>query len=80
VLDVSRIIKYRQIGIIHSPFKTPRGTPIQPITAYGVRGTVEVFPEFAAGLKDLEDFSHIILIYHFHLIKDYSLIVKPHIG
>lgn len=70
-------IKYHKIGIIHSPFKEPKGTPIQASAAKGIDGTVEVFQEYAEGLKDLQDFSHIILFYHFHLIKESSLIVEP---
>lgn len=71
-------IKYKPIGIIHSQFKEPRGTPIQPTVARGIKGTVEVFPEYAEGLKDIEGFSHIILIYHFHLAKKSSLRVRPY--
>ncbi len=71
-------IKYQPIGVIHSPFKEPKGTPIQPAGAKGINGTVEVFPEYAEGLKDIEGFSHIILIYHFHLSKGTSLRVKPY--
>lgn len=70
-------ITYKPIGVIHSPFKEPKGTPIQPEGAKGIDGTVEVFPEYAEGLKDVEGFSHIILIYHFHLSKDASLKAKP---
>jgi len=73
-----REIVYRPIGVIHTPFKEPRGTPIQPPAARGVRGVVEVFPEYARGLQGLEGFSHIILIYHFHLIHEPRLIVKPY--
>ena len=51
--------------------------PIQPAGARGVAGTVEVLPEYCDGLKDLEGFSHIFLIYHFHLSQGYSLRVKP---
>ncbi len=72
------LIKYKPIGIIHSPFKEPKGTPIQPAGAKGINGTVEVFPEYAEGLKDIEGFSHIILIYHFHLSKKSPLKVKPY--
>ena len=53
----------RPIGIIHSPFKTKDDCPIQPLYAEKARGTIEVRPEFAAGLKDIEGFSHIHLIY-----------------
>ena len=71
-------INYKPIGVIHSPFKEPTGTPIQPTAAKGIEGMVEVFPEYAEGLKDVEGFSHIILIYHFHLSKGFSLKVKPY--
>ena len=70
-------IKYKPIGVVHSPHKEPKGTPIQPPSAKGIDGTVEIFPEYAEGLKDLEGFSHIILIYHFHLSRKASLRVKP---
>jgi tRNA-Thr(GGU) m(6)t(6)A37 methyltransferase TsaA len=71
-------IKYKPIGVIHSPFKEPKGTPIQPAGAKGINGTVEIFPEYAEGLKDIEGFSHIILLYHFHLSKGATLIAKPY--
>jgi tRNA-Thr(GGU) m(6)t(6)A37 methyltransferase TsaA len=71
-------IKYKPIGIIHSPFKEPKGTPIQPAGAKDVNGIVEIFPEYAEGLKDIEGFSHIILLYHFHLSKGPALIAKPY--
>ena len=70
-------ITYKPIGVIHSPFKEPKGTPIQPAGAEGIAGTVEIFPEYVEGLKDIEGFSHIILIYHFHLSKKAPLRVKP---
>ncbi|RLF04319.1 MAG: tRNA (N6-threonylcarbamoyladenosine(37)-N6)-methyltransferase TrmO [Thermoprotei archaeon] len=77
MLKVREVI-YRPIGVIRTPFKSPIGVPIQPPAARGVRGIVEVFPEYVEGLKDLEGFSHIILIYHFHLVKKYSLRVVPY--
>ena len=70
-------VHYRPVGVIHSPFKEPRGTPIQPKAAEGVKGTVELFDEFKEGLADLDGFSHVILIYHFHLSEGYTLKVKP---
>jgi len=70
-------IRYRPIGIIHSPFKGVDGIPIQASGAVGVKGTVELFKEFSAGLKDIDGFSHIILVYHFHLSRGYTLEVKP---
>lgn len=70
-------VTYKPIGIIHSPFKKPKGTPIQPTSAKGIKGTIELFPEYTKGLQDIEGFSHIILLYHFHLVKTSSLIAKP---
>jgi tRNA-Thr(GGU) m(6)t(6)A37 methyltransferase TsaA len=58
--------------------KEPKGTPIQPAAAKGINGIVEIFPEYAEGLKDISGFSHIILIYHFHLSKASTLIAKPY--
>ncbi len=71
------VITYRPIGVIRSPFSSPPGTPIQPAAAEGVEGTVEVFPEYEEGLRDLEGFSHVILIYHFHLAGEPRLLVRP---
>ena len=70
-------IIFQPIGTISTPFKEPRGTPIQPRAARGAPGTVQVFPEYLEGLQDLEGFSHIFLIYHFHLSRDFTLKVKP---
>ena len=72
-------IRYRPIGVIHSPFKQTKGMPIQPPGARGVAGTIEVNPEYGDGLKDLDGFSHIFLLYHFHLSQGYSLTVKPYL-
>ncbi len=47
-------ICYDPIGVIHTPFKEVRGTPIQPTGGKDIKGTVEVFPDYAEGLEDLE--------------------------
>ena len=70
-------ITYKPIGKIKSPFKEPEGTPIQPPGAEGVEGKVELLPEYEDGLKDIEGFSHLILLYHCHLTGDFSLTNKP---
>ncbi len=74
---VPKEIQYSPIGIIRSPHKNIKGIPIQPTGAKGIKGTVEIKKKFADGLKDLDGFSYIILLYHFHLSKGYSLEVKP---
>ena len=55
----------------------PENMPIQPAGAAGVKGTIEVFKDFQAGLKDLDGFSHIILLYHFHRSHSFSLHLVP---
>lgn len=70
-------IIYEPIGIIHTPFKDIKDMPIQTKGGKGINGTIRIKPLFAEGLKDIEGFSHIILIYHFHRSTGYSLMVKP---
>jgi tRNA-Thr(GGU) m(6)t(6)A37 methyltransferase TsaA len=66
----------RPIGVIHSPFTEKDKTPIQASRSQAV-GQVEVYPEFADGLKDIEALSHIYLFYVFHESQGYKLQVKP---
>ncbi len=70
-------ICYMPIGIVRSPFKQIGGMPVQPEGARGISGTIEIDPAYVSGLKDLGGFSHLILLYHFHLSEGYSLVVKP---
>jgi len=70
-------IEYTPIGIIHSPHTNPEGMPIQPSSAKSVKGNVEIFEPFAPGLKDLDGFSHIILLYFFHRSEGYQLETVP---
>jgi len=70
-------IEYNSIGIVHSPFKDLNSIPNQPSQAKGTKGIVEVSRTFQKGLKDLDGFSHIILLCHFHKISEYKLNVFP---
>jgi tRNA-Thr(GGU) m(6)t(6)A37 methyltransferase TsaA len=69
-------IKFQPIGMIHTGYKEKANVPIQPAFSKS-KGTVEIFPDYAEGLKDLEGFSHIIIIYYFDKSKEYSLTVTP---
>jgi tRNA-Thr(GGU) m(6)t(6)A37 methyltransferase TsaA len=64
------------IGEIHTPFVDKRDTPIQPSRSTAA-GQVVVYPAYADGLRDLDGFSHIILLYVFHRSADYALRVTP---
>jgi tRNA-Thr(GGU) m(6)t(6)A37 methyltransferase TsaA len=75
--DPLRTVTLHPIGVIHSCHQRAEETPIQPVYAQGARGRAEVFPEYADGLRDLEGFSHLFLIYWFHKASAPQLIVKP---
>lgn len=68
---------FHPIGVIRSGHVDPDLTPIQPAYATGCRGRVEVLPQFAAGLRDIDGFSHILLVYCFHRAGAAELLVKP---
>lgn len=70
-------ISYQPIGIIRTPFTQLSDMPIQPSGACGVTGEIHLDSAYVEGLKDLEGFSHIYLIYHFHKSADYKLTVTP---
>lgn len=75
--NTNKNITIKPVGIIHTPYKEPKGMPIQGKFKRGVTGTAKLFPEYKAGLKDIEEFSHVILIYHFNRSKEEKLIGKP---
>ncbi len=65
------------IGLIRSGHAKPETTPIQPVYAADCLGRVELYPEYADGLADIEGFSHLYLIYHLHRAPAPRLRVKP---
>ena len=75
-MDADMELSLHPIGLIHSPFLDQGETPIQAAFSQA-EGTVEVYPEYVAGLQDIEGFSHIILLYWFHRSDGYRLVVKP---
>jgi tRNA-Thr(GGU) m(6)t(6)A37 methyltransferase TsaA len=64
------------IGVIRTPFAEGDQIPIQPAFSQAT-GRVEVYPEYAEGLQDIEGFSHIILLYALHRSSGYALRVTP---
>ena len=64
------------IGAIHTPYAALEKVPIQPCYSIGVV-EIELFKEYEEGLKDLEGFSHIVILYLFHKSEGHSLTVKP---
>jgi tRNA-Thr(GGU) m(6)t(6)A37 methyltransferase TsaA len=70
-------ITYRPIGVVRSEFEHPRGIPRQAVGAKGTRGRIEIDPEWAEGLRDLEGFSHVLVLFHLHLVREHHLTAHP---
>lgn len=71
------MVEFHPIGMIRTPFTERKDMPVQPKGAGDVKGIIELDPPFEEGLRDLDGFSHIILIYHLHLSDSYTLTVTP---
>jgi len=70
-------INFKPIGVVRSEHVSAQQTPIQSNYAKGCLGRAEIFPEFEEGLRDLDGFSHLYLIYQLHQAEPAKLIVKP---
>ncbi len=70
-------VAFKPIGVIHSEHALEEKTPIQSVFAEKSLGLAEIFPEYADGLVDIEDFSHLYVIYHLHKVNSARLLVKP---
>ena len=70
-------ICFKSIGIIHSPYTKVEGMPVQPVTSGSANAFIELDPQLVDGLKDLDGFSHIIVLYYFHRSHRYKLTVNP---
>lgn len=69
-------VTIKPVGVAHTPIHSKEDAPIQGAFCPDIMGTVEVYPEYAEGLKDIESFSHLILLYHFDRSGDVKL-VRP---
>jgi len=70
-------IMMKPIGVVRSPYEQVKDMPIQGKFRPGVRAYVELESQYAAGLKDLEGFSHAIIIYYFHKSTEEKVIARP---
>jgi len=71
------MITLHPIGIIYSPYKESKDIPIQGIFNGDVEAWVELNDEYVKGLKDLDKFSHAILLYYFHKSDKEAIVGKP---
>ncbi len=70
-------MEFSPIGTIETPFKQREGMPIQPSGAKGIKGRIHIAPAYEQGLADIDGFSHLILLYHFHQSTGFDLMVTP---
>jgi tRNA-Thr(GGU) m(6)t(6)A37 methyltransferase TsaA len=59
-------VTFQPIGIVRTPWETPEGMPIQPVGAGQAWGRAEILDSLAPGLRDLEGFERVILVYELH--------------
>lgn len=69
-------VTYASIGVLRTPFARREGMPIQPARS-DAAGRAEIDPQYREALRDLEGFSHIMLLYHFHHAGAPTLTVRP---
>lgn len=72
------MVQMTAIGVIRSPFAAQAGTPIQPATAGLAAGRVELFPQYAEALSDLDGFERIWLVYAFDRAGPWAPRVVPY--
>jgi tRNA-Thr(GGU) m(6)t(6)A37 methyltransferase TsaA len=75
--DPMRSITFRPIGVIHTPFTEVAGMPVQASAAGGAPGRIDLDAAFVDGLRDLDGFSHLILLYHLDRTGPPRLVVTP---
>lgn len=72
---------FQSLGVVHSPFRSPEDIPIErnadPAGFDDVRGEIEIFPDFAPGLKDIDGFSHLFVLFAFHRATEAKLQARP---
>ena len=69
-------MRFKPIGKIQTPYKTKEDCPIQPIYASNAEGKIEIFGPYAVGLKDIETFSYLHILYLFDRAGEVQL-VRP---
>ena len=70
-------IVYQPIGLIHTPYTSKEEVPRQGRFNKEIMGKIILDKSFEPGLKDLEGFSHLILLFHFHKAEEHKLVFTP---
>lgn len=70
-------IVFQPIGVLHTPFQQREGTPRQAVGAREYTATLEIFEEYQEGLKDVEGFSHLVVLFSLHRVERADLTACP---
>lgn len=65
------------IGKIHSLYKKGKDIPIQGVFKSDAEAWIELGDKYAGGVKDLEGFSHAIILYYFHKSQKEEIEGRP---
>jgi tRNA-Thr(GGU) m(6)t(6)A37 methyltransferase TsaA len=75
-METTRALELVPIGVIHSPYRVKGDAPHQgrlsPTTS-----EIEIFPEFAEGLKDVAERPHVIVLYWLDRAERDTLTATP---
>ena len=69
---------FKAIGVLSTPYRSKSGVPIQGVFNPQSKGRAEIFKEYETGLKDIEGFSHLILLYAFDRSEGFDLVCRPY--
>ena len=72
-------IIFHPIGVIHSPYKESKEIPIQGRFKDNVEAYIELKEKYVKGLKDLDEFSHALILYYFHMSDKENIEGKPYL-
>jgi tRNA-Thr(GGU) m(6)t(6)A37 methyltransferase TsaA len=75
--ETDRTFTLRPIGVVHSPFTDRAQIPKGPGAKHTAEGTLEIRPELADGLTDIEGFSHLFVIWVFDRAEGFDLLSTP---
>jgi tRNA-Thr(GGU) m(6)t(6)A37 methyltransferase TsaA len=67
----------RPIGVVRSPYGDRSQIPKGPGAEHTAEGTIEIAPELAEGLTDIEGFSHLFVIWVFDKSDGFDLMATP---
>ncbi|MGB2715652.1 MAG: tRNA (N6-threonylcarbamoyladenosine(37)-N6)-methyltransferase TrmO [Vicinamibacterales bacterium] len=65
------------IALVRTPFTETSQIPKGPDAKHEAEGVIDVDPAFEAGLQDIEGFSHLYVLWHFHRVDGYDLTAYP---